>query len=78
MNKAKYTARSDKLPDNLYFGLWGGSIIRLPTSEGDGLYEFEASVGVKGINIPVWLTISGENIAFEETKWSKGSTFLNF
>jgi len=77
MNEAKYTANSDKLPDNLYFGLWGGSIIRVPTTEGDGIYEFETLCGVKGINIPVWLTISGESITFEETEWSKGSTFLN-
>lgn len=50
----------ENLPDGLYKGLWGGYKVRL-TYKGDE-YELETEDGVKGMNIPVAISVQGSEI----------------
>ena len=58
---------SKEKPENgFYHGLWGGHKIEFYAK--DGKLEIETEIGVKGINVPVDITVSDNKITFEMIK----------
>ena len=52
------------LPDGIYSGIWGGSIISVHYK--DKYYELETDEGVRGFNIKVVVTIKDGSVEFVE------------
>ena len=58
--------RKAELPDGIYTGTWGGSIITLRYQ--DVWYELKTKEGVRGMNIPVVVTIKNSIATFDQLK----------
>lgn len=55
IKKLVTSKRTVKLPDGNYSGLWSGYTIELRHSS--GMYRLETEEGIRGINIPVTVSV---------------------
>lgn len=61
----KKVPQETKLPDGIYFGKWGGSIIEINYNK--ETYELKTQEGVRGFDISVCVTIKDGEATFDDT-----------